>query len=1023
MTIPTIFDTCRPRQDVLDGTMADADFAADLAQVLTGRASAAYRDPVRFFANTWPTRGLKHLLANICRRLSGAGGGVDPIFRLDTAYGGGKTHSMIALAHAARGLQEVPNATDFVDPALLPAAPVRIAAFDGENADPTNGRALEGGRLAYTPWGEIAYALGGTAGYERVRRSDEGRVAPGADTLRALIGDAPALILLDELSVYLRKVHGQDAGRNQLTAFLSAIFKAVETAPHAALVYTLAIGKDGGRAVDAYSEEHQFIADGMAEMESVSARKAKLLNPTEEDETVQVLRQRLFETIDAAEAPRVVDAYRGVWTAAGDTVTAEAGRPETADRFRASYPLHPHVLDTLTGKTATLANFQRVRGMLRLLARTVAHLWQCRPADATAIHLHHIDPGDGPTRQEIVTRLGQSAFLPAITHDIAAGQVTQPALAETIDAAQHQDLPPYAAYAARTIFMHTLAFNEPLKGLTPEELRYAVIGPAVDTSFLEDARQRFLADSAYLDDRPAAPMRFLAEANLSQIIRREEQHVDAGEARAQLNDRIREVFNGKTFETVPFPGGPFDVPDEVGDGRPKLVVFAYDGVTIGGTVDEIPPLVERVYTRTGADSAALRKLLNHLVFAAADEDGRATMQRRMLQRLALQRLKAPDRLADLAEHQQEQVKEMEKKSEQELAIAIQQCYRHVFYPSRDRPATNGVDLVHTAVDIHSAANRPGAGQQHIARALRDLRKLRFPEDEPDSPAYVRDRTPLKKGRMTTRALREEFRRDPALPILLGDDLFIRGIRRGIEQGDYVYRRGDLLFGPGDPPADIRIDEQAMVLTMVYAKNTAIWPRRRPDAPTQPDRVRDDDTSSSWGDEQSKTDTTPPNDSTITRPTGDGDQSRPPAPRAFTAEGILKDALVQLWERARTNGVAAIGTLTIRMFEAGDAFRLLGAVGAVSAAEKIVSITGGYETRGGGSFELKFRGPVPDAQPVREFLEPQLRDCTTRAVEAGFTLTFTGGLPMPGDAAEKLTDRLCRFANGAAHVSATAEAKS
>ena len=716
--------------------------------------------------------------------------------------------------------------------------------------------------------------------------------------------------------------------------------------------------------------------------------------------------------------------YRAVWAAAGDTVTAEAARPETADLFRASYPLHPHVLDTLTRKTATLANFQRVRGMLRLLARTVAHLWQRRPADATAIHLHHIDPGDEPTRQEIVTRLGQSAFLPAITHDVAAGQVTQPALAETIDAAQHHGLPPYAAYAARTIFMHTLAFNEPLKGLTPEELRYAVIGPAVDTSFLEDARQRFLGDSAYLDDRPAAPMRFLAEANLSQIIRREEQHVDPGEARAQLNDRIREIFDGKTFEAVPFPGGPFDVPDEVGDGRPKLVVFAYDGVTIGGTVDEIPPLVERVHTRTGADGAALRKLRNHLVFVAADDDGKTTMQRRMLQRLALRRLKAPDRLADLAEHQQAQVRELEAKSEQELAIAIQQCYRHVFYPSRARLGTSGVDLAHTAVNIHSAANRPGAGQQHIARALRDLRKLRFPEDEPDAPAYVRDRTPLKKGRMTTWALRDEFRRDPALPILLGDDLFVRGVRRGIEQGDYVYRRGDLLFGPGDPPADIRIDEQAMVLTMVCARNTGVWPRRRPDAPTRSDSVRDGGSGSSWGDEQSKAGTPPPDGSTITPPRGDSDRIPPPATRgAFTAEGVLKDALVQLWERARANGVAAIGTLTIRMFEAGDAFRLLGAVGAVSAAEKTVSITGGYETRDGGSFQLEFRGPVPDAQPVREFLEPQLRDSTTRTVEAGFTLTFTGGLPMPGDAAEKLTDRLCRFANGAAYVSATAEAKS
>ena len=137
-----------------------------------------------------------------------------------------------------------------------------------------------------------------------------------------------------------------------------------------------------------------------------------------------------------------------------------------------------------------------------------------------------------------MTRLGQSAFVPAITNDIAAGRVDQRALAEEIDAEQHQGLPPYAVYVARTIFMHTLAFNDPLKGLTAEELRYAAAGPAVDPSFIDEARKRFTAESAYLDDRPAAPMRFLAEANLSVVIRREEQHVDPAKARAELNDRI-----------------------------------------------------------------------------------------------------------------------------------------------------------------------------------------------------------------------------------------------------------------------------------------------------------------------------------------------------------------------------------------------------------------------------------------------------------------------------------------------------
>ena len=397
---------------------------------------------------------------------------------------------------------------------------------------------------------------------------------------------------------------------------------------------------------------------------------------------------------------------------------------------------------------------------------------------------------------------------------------------------------------------------------------------------------------------------------------------------------------------------------------------------------------------------------NNLAFAVADEGRKEEMRRKAVRRLALRALKKPERLVDLAEHRQAKIRELEARSEQELAIAIQQCCRHVFYPFRDRVGADNADLAHSAIDVHSTSDQPGAGQRQIVRALRDLRKLRRLEDEPDSQAYVRDRTPLKKGQMTTLALRDEFRRDPALPILVGDGVFIRGVRRGIEQGDYVYRRGELLFGPGDPPAGIAIDEQSLVFTMAYA----IWPRQSRDGPERP----------GTGDD-------PPKDSIITGdagtkadvPTG-GDV---PESSSFTAEGILKETLVQLWEQARAKSVEVIGVLTIRIFEAGDAFHLLGAIGAVSGAEKIVTIAGGYETREGGSFELEFRGPVPDAQLVKEFLEPQLRDASSSNLQAGFELTFTDGLAMRGDAAETFTERLIQFASGAAYVSATAEAKS
>ena len=410
----------------------------------------------------------------------------------------------------------------------------------------------------------------------------------------------------------------------------------------------------------------------------------------------------------------------------------------------------------------------------------------------------------------------------------------------------------------------------------------------------------------------------------------------------------------------------------------------------------------------------MRVLRNNLAFVVADDDRKEEMRRKTDYRLALRELKKPERLIDLAEHQQAKVREMEARSEQELAIAIQQCYRHVFYPSRNRVGASDVDLAHSAIDVHSTSDQPGAGQRQIVRALRDLNKLRLSEDEPDSPAYVRDRTPLKKGQISTLALRGEFRRDPALPVLIGDDIFIRGLRRGIEQGEYVYQRGDLLFGPGDPSASIMLDEQAVVFTMGYARNADIWPRKKPGESEQPEPS---------GKETGQSGERPGDKLGADTDPGSGtDHTRGAAPESFTAEGVLKEALVRLWEQARAKEIETIGVLSIRMFEAGDAFRLLGAVGAVSGAEKLVTITGGYETREGGSFGLEFGGPVSDAQPVKEFLEPQLRDASSKNIEARFQMTFAEGLPMRDDAAEKLTERLAKFASGAAYVSATAEAE-
>ena len=449
------------------------------------------------------------------------------------------------------------------------------------------------------------------------------------------------------------------------------------------------------------------------------------------------------------------------------------------------------------------------------------------------------------------------------------------------------------------------------------------------------------------------------------------------------------------FEAVPFPGGPFDVPDDVGDGRPRLAVMSYDGVSIGGALlDAVPDIIVRIHRRKGSDGGTFRALRNNLLFVAADEARVEDMREAMARRLALQELKKPERLAQLAEHQQAKVRELESKSETAVAVAIQQTYRHVFYPSKVG-AIGTAEIGHTAIEIASASEKPGSGQQQIVRGLRELNKLRTAEDEPDSPSWIRDRTPLlKKGSITTAALREEYRRDVAL----GHSRR----RRNLQEGGPPRRRGGrvrlparrFLYGKGGPYTSIQIDQDAVVFTMWYAVEKGLWPSRA--APSGGDARPPPGTGFAEaiilfsGDDLGQ-----PLVQGIAMATAPAPQ--PPDSPSLTTEGVLKEALKILWEKARSRKVAALARIHIAMFEASDAFRLLGAVGAVQNAKKTLTLEGGYETASGSTMEIEFEGSPDDAKPVKDFIESQLRAAKDKTMKAAFSIEFDGGLSMSGEA--------------------------
>jgi hypothetical protein len=1058
---------------VLSGATRDEQFMADLSQVVNGTALPDYLDPVVFFRNTYPTRGLRELMKAVCLRLSGKGGEVSPIIRLGTQYGGGKTHGLIAITHAARGMQGVANVADFVDPDLLPRGDVRVAALDGENTDPANGRQLEPGLRAFSLWGELAYQLGGVPAYERVRNSDEKHIAPGAEVLREFFGNRPTLILLDEISVYLRKVERAfpDASR-QFTAFVHALFKAVASTPQVALVYTLAIGKDD-KAQDAYKEENERAAAALAEAESVAVRSSTALNPTAEDETADVLRVRLFERVDRNAAAEVVEAYARLWAGNRDTLPAESTSPELKEQFLRTYPLHPKLLELLTEKTASLSTFQRTRGMLRLLARTVHLLWRNQPPDAYSIHIHHMDPGFEPIRTEILEKIGMRQYAAAIKADVAAVPGDEPALAQRLDAEKFPGLAPVTSYAARTIFWHTLAFGDTARGVSPEQLRLAVCSPAVEPAFVDQARTAFQAEALYLDDRPGAPLRFMAEANLNQVIGRFMRDVDAGEVRAYLRDRIDKLFNlpRGEFNAILFPAGPWEVPDDLADPRPLLVVLNYEATAIPTDMRQPPAEIADIFQFKGAERNH-RELKNNLVFVAAAENGIANMQTLARRKLALDELRKQAREQGLADYQIRKVDSEYYELDLKIAQAILQCYRHVFYPSASPMPGTALLLGHTILELTNPDN-PGNGQMHVQRVLYEQKKLLTARDAPDSPAFVAKETGLAgRGEMTLQQLRLEYRKAPKLSILLHDTPLLECVRTGIQMGRFVYREGNQVWGPGDPSPVIQISDNTFLHTMEDAQAKKLWPRAEPlrvsflanpttiskgqsaeitvtvsggvppytytssdlrlnatatnetrrSAKVSPEATTtyQIEVTDSRGARQQANAMVAVRESGVITPVDlTPKPSAPPQPTDFTAEGPLAAALSELWEKARKAKCATIQRLAVRLYDASAAWKVHQAMATLTEGKVTAEMTATLAAEGVEELQVSYRGAVDKANATKGFLDLQLRAATESDFTACYRVAFEPALRLDGDGPERFAKEITRFGGGEAFVEAQA----
>jgi hypothetical protein len=425
-TLKPWYAVATPHEDIRAGRMEEAVFAANLWAVVQESAPAVYLDAEEFFRKTSMTVGLRTVLDRVASALRGQGESGDRVVSLQTAFGGGKTHILIALWHLAKHTAELKKSPAAAElrKALRDRFPEKVggvAVFTNETCDATQGRRTPEGVHTRTMWGELALQLGGKAVYEKVRPNDETQRVPQglfADVLRAA---APCMILLDELADYCVGAASVQVGdstlADQTISFIQQLTEAVHQVSGAVVVATLPASK----LEVAQSEKGQ---EAFVTLEKRFQRLGADIKPVADEEIYDVVRARLFESItprDQTEYPaRVAEAYHAMYTAHAGEVPGEATKKAYRDFFERAYPFHPSVIDAFYKRWGSHPDFQRTRGVLRLLASIVGDLWNRREGNTQTQHLIqpcHICWSVDPL-QAALARLWGNAYQSAAAADI-----------------------------------------------------------------------------------------------------------------------------------------------------------------------------------------------------------------------------------------------------------------------------------------------------------------------------------------------------------------------------------------------------------------------------------------------------------------------------------------------------------------------------------------------------------------------------------------------------------------------------
>ena len=845
----SIFEACQPRPEVLAGTLAEDTFAARLRDVVEGSADPVYQDPATFFQNTFPTEGLKTLAREVLGRLSGQEPTNSPFVRLETSFGGGKTHNLIALYHLANGggqaaldaaeghaARGAPAGSIVPGPDWLPSDRWAVAGVVGSDLDPTEG-IDHGGVRTRTLWGELAWQLGARNGadaaataYEHVRNSDKALISPGTQALERIVGDRPTLIMLDEIARHLRAAKAVATANQesnlaeQTVAFLMTLIEFAASRQNIVFVLTLADSSD------AFGPETGNIVHELEEARKVAARHERVISPADESEIAPIVRHRLFESFDRSAAAETADSYRAYYRELAERqaeIPKRVLRANFHEEMVKNYPFHPELFTVLNRKVATIPHFQKTRGALRLLARMIRRLWQERPQDASMIAPYHIDLGDDGILNDLTSRLDRPVFRNVAQADICSARDGAPAHAQKLDERwRAEGKPPYGRRLATSIFVHSLSHGI-ATGVELPDLLVATLQPGDDPQLLRRTLER-----AQGEDRAAAGEAFWflhwdgrlylfkTEPSLEKVVQDELSLVGIVRAKEETDRRIQRVWRPGTFDPVYFPAEAADLPDD--SKAPKLAVPHFEACALDSTSDgrtDPPDLVRKLFASTGTTETP-RTYKNNVVFLVADKAGSERMVDLARRFLAIRRIVGDQgRMTQFSKDQQKRLRAMGDAAELEVRIAITRSYRHLFFPSADAPRRSD-GLAYHRLPAQEQGKVSKDQTSALVGQLRNLEKVLTGDDAAPSAHYVKAKAWLRgRKEISTEDLRREFGKRLGLKIILDPNTLKKTVKNGCSQGVWVYYdpKRERPYGKDSPAPLVQISEDTVLYTPEEAR--------------------------------------------------------------------------------------------------------------------------------------------------------------------------------------------------------------